>query len=259
MATGAKSGDGETSRGGRRPGRPSTRPPEERAGQRVESVERALSLLEAFADGAPRLSLGALAQRTGQYRSTILRLAASLERFGHLHRDADGHFRLGPSLLRLGALYQAGFDAADHVRPALARLVEATGETASFYVREGAKRICLHRRNGPRMVRSHLDEGAELPLDRGAAGHVLTAWTETGGMRHAEIRTAGFAISKGERDPDSTAVAVPVFGPRGALFGALGIVGPEARMTQEALTAALGALRAEAEALSARLGAPPPR
>lgn len=259
MTAGSRSDDGDGAQGARRPGRPRARPAEERREQRVESVERALSLLEAFADGTPKLSLGALAQRTGQYRSTILRLAASLERFGHLHRGADGDFRLGPSLLRLGALYQAGFDAADHIRPALARLVEATGETASFYVREEAKRICLYRRNGPRMVRSHLDEGAELPLDRGAAGHVLTAWTEPGGARHAEIRAAGFAISKGERDPDSTAVAVPVFGPRGALFGALGIVGPEARMTDEALTAALDALRAEADLLAARLGGQPRR
>ncbi|RTL67516.1 MAG: IclR family transcriptional regulator, partial [Hyphomicrobiales bacterium] len=65
--------------------------------QRVESVERALTILDAFGDGTPRLALGELAARTGLYRSTILRLAASLERFGYLNRDEDGAFRLGPS------------------------------------------------------------------------------------------------------------------------------------------------------------------
>jgi DNA-binding IclR family transcriptional regulator len=62
--------------------------------QRVESVERALTLLEAFGGGGESLSLNDLATATGFYRSTILRLAASLQRMGYLHRDADGRFRL---------------------------------------------------------------------------------------------------------------------------------------------------------------------
>ena len=178
------------------------KPPE----QRVEAVERALTILNAFADGTPRMGLSALAARAGFYPSTVLRLSASLERFGYLHRDSDGDFRLGPALWRLGVLYQASFNLADYVRPTLKALVEATGETASFYVREKGKRICLYRQNGPRMVRSHLDEGAELPLDRGAAGHILVAYSgkDTGkdSGRHAKVRSRGYAISKGERDPE---------------------------------------------------------
>jgi DNA-binding IclR family transcriptional regulator len=231
------------------------RPPE----QRVEAVERALTILNAFADGTTRMGLSALAARAGLYPSTVLRLSASLERFGYLHRDNDGDFRLGPALWRLGVLYQASFNLADYVRPALKALVEATGETASFYVHEKGKRICLYRQNGPRMVRSHLDEGAELPLDRGAAGHILMAYagrdasSESG--PHARVRARGYAISKGERDPDSTAVAVPIFRAGGNLCGALGIVGPRARMTDAACRRALTALQAEAAALSQKLGA----
>jgi DNA-binding IclR family transcriptional regulator len=231
------------------------RPPE----QRVEAVERALTLLNAFADGTPRMGLSALAARAGFYPSTVLRLSASLERFGYLHRDGDGDFRLGPALWRLGVLYQTSFNLADYVRPTLKALVDATGETASFYVREKGKRICLYRQNGPRMVRSHLDEGAELPLDRGAAGHVLVAYAgkDSGkdSGQHARIRSRGYAISKGERDPDSTAVAVPIFRAGGTLVGALGIVGPKARMTDAVCRRALTALRAEARALSQKLGA----
>jgi DNA-binding IclR family transcriptional regulator len=243
--------------------------------QRVEAVERALTILNAFADGTPRMGLSALAARTGFYPSTVLRLSASLERFGYLNRDGDGDFRLGPALWRLGVIYQASFNLADYVRPVLETLVEVTGETASFYVREKGKRICLYRHNGPRMVRSHLDEGAELPLDRGAAGHILVAYGahDTGkgsamdsgkpsdkdadkhAGQHARIRLRGYAISKGERDPDSTAVAVPIFRAGGILVGALGIVGPRARMNDGACRKALTALKAEASALSQKLGA----
>ena len=57
---------------------------------RVEAVERALTILEAFREGEESLSLAALAEKTGFYKSTILRLAASLERFGYLAREPSG-------------------------------------------------------------------------------------------------------------------------------------------------------------------------
>ena len=214
-----------------------------------------MTILDAFGDGTPRLALGELAARTGLYRSTILRLAASLERFGYLNRDEDGAFRLGPSLWRLGVRYQASFNLADLIRPVLASLVEATQETACFYVRERGKRICLYRVHAPRMVRSHLEEGAELPLGNGAAGHVLLAFSGRAGAAYDKVREDGFSISKGERDPESTAIAVPVLRSENVLVGALGIVGPRARMTATACNTARLALLQQASLLSQKLGA----
>ena len=110
----------------RRRGRP--RATDAAEAPRVEAVERALSLLETFADGRPRLSLAEMAQRAGLYPSTVLRLAASLAQFGYLRRDQDGMFRLGPAPMRLGALYQAGFNLAEVLRPA----PPAVGRTPLF-------------------------------------------------------------------------------------------------------------------------------
>src|SRR5215813_14372052 len=126
---------------------------------KVEAVERALSILDAFATERPRLTLAELAAATGFYKSTILRLAGSLERFGYLIREERGAFRLGPALWRLGSIYRTGFHLGEAIRPELRRLVEATGETASFYIREGESRVCLFRHNSPQSARHHLDEG----------------------------------------------------------------------------------------------------
>jgi DNA-binding IclR family transcriptional regulator len=219
----------------------------------VEAVDRALSLLEAFADGTPRLTLAALAARTGLYPSTVLRLAASLDRFGHLHRDGDGRFRLGPTPLRLGVLYRRGFELAGEVRPALARLVERSGETAAFYVREGNHRICLYRADAPRLIRPFLEEGAALPLDRGASAHVLMAHAGAEGARFDAIRAGGASISRGERDPETAAVAAPVFG-RGVCLGALNVTVPQSRFDEEACARLSAVVLEEARALSRRLG-----
>ena len=72
----------------------------------VAAVERALSILDAFTDQDPQLTLGELAKRTKMYKSTVLRLARSLENYGYLVRAEDGMYRLGSKLLKLGSLYQ---------------------------------------------------------------------------------------------------------------------------------------------------------
>ncbi|MCQ4159458.1 IclR family transcriptional regulator [Roseomonas sp. GC11] len=243
----------------RRRGRPpaASRVAEPACAARVEAVERALSILDAFADGPPRLSLAEIAARTGFYPSTVLRLAASLDRFGYLHRGADGLFRLGPTPLRLGMLYRDSFDLAEHVRPVLAWLAEATGETAAFYVRDGARRICLYRHHSARLIRHHIEEGTVLPLDRGASAWVLMAHTSTGEEAPlAAARAQGWVLSLGERDPEVAAVAAPVFGRGRAFIGALGIIGPRGRFEGEQ-PERLAALVTEAAARLCRsLGGP---
>ncbi len=59
----------------------------------VAAVERALSILDALTD--EKITLAELSKRTDLYKSTVLRLAKSLERFGYVFRDDDGCYRLG--------------------------------------------------------------------------------------------------------------------------------------------------------------------
>ncbi len=220
---------------------------------RVEAVERALKILDAFREGDATLSLAELAARTGLYKSTILRSCGSLQRYGYLRRTADRRFQLGPSLWRLGSLYRQSFDLGEFIRPELTVLVDKTQETASFYVREGDQRVCLYRCNSPRPVRHHLDEGAAMPLDRGAAGRVLLACDGAAGEPYASIRAEGWYGSRGERDPDVAAIAVPVLDRQGVVRGVLAISALITRFGEAASMEALEHLRASAERLRALL------
>jgi len=216
----------------------------------VAAVERALAILECFEAGEDSLSLKTLADRTGLYKSTILRLCVSLEKYGYLRRREDGQFQLGPTLWRLGVQYRNRFDAAAHIRPVLKHLSEVTGESASFYVRDGDARICLIRHNSSQPIRHHLDEGVRLPLDRGAAGHLIRAYTESGRDDGRQIRTAGYAVSLGERDPDTASIAVPVLGADGTFLGALVVSGLGSRFDEAARGAAIELAKAAAQKLA---------
>ena len=224
------------------------------SGQKVEAVERALAILGAFATGKPGLSLAELAAATGLYKSTILRLAGSLEGNGYLLRDGNGEFRLGPTLGRLGALYRTGFNLEDVIRPELRRVVEASGETASFYVRDGDVRVCLFRENSPHSARHHLDEGGHLPLSAGASAHILLAYADTGRNRSRKpVLERGYYVSLGERDPHVAAVSVPVFDVNGRFRGALAASGPISRFNERKRRQALAELLAAAKRLRAVL------
>jgi DNA-binding IclR family transcriptional regulator len=131
----------------------------------------------------------------------------------------------------------------------LRRLVEASGETASFYVREGRSRVCLFRHNSPQSARHHLDEGAELPLNAGASAHVLVAFSDGRGSRSKAVQQRGYCISLGERDPQVAAVAVPVFDLGGQFRGALAISGLIGRFKEQERRAALAQLSASADRL----------
>jgi DNA-binding IclR family transcriptional regulator len=218
--------------------------------QRVEAVERALTILEAVAQREEPATLAELAERTGLYKSTLLRIAASLERFGYLVRQDDRRFRLGPSLSTLGSQYRRHFNLEDYIRPELRRLVDATRETASFYVSEGELRVCLYRLNSPRSMRHHLEEGVRFPLGRGASGRVLCAFAAAApqGIEAAIVRD-GYYCSLGERDPHIAAIAVPIFDREQRLRGSLAVSGLITRFDDRARREALKALRRSGERL----------
>jgi IclR family acetate operon transcriptional repressor len=69
------------------------------------------------------------------------------------------------------------------------------------------------------------------------------------------VRVDGLATAVGEREPDLNAVAVPVFDARGDLAAVLGLQGPAARFTLEAMTDARPTLVAAGRQVSRALGA----
>jgi len=224
-----------------------------KSGGGVAAVERAIAVLNAFRAGDSSLSLNELARRTGMYKSTILRLLSTLVREHCIVRLDDGSYQLGSMLLHWGGLYQASLRLDDHVPPILRRLVQETEEGASFFTREGDHRVCLFRVDSPRSIRDHIRTGDLVPLDKGAAGRVLTAFDPT--LAPAPKPPAQpFIVTIGEREPDIAAIAAPVFGPQKRLRGALALSGPAARFSDNLMPAMSARLLAAAADLTRRLG-----
>jgi DNA-binding IclR family transcriptional regulator len=214
------------------------------------AVDRALSLLSAFRPGEGALTLTELAHRAGLYKSTALRLLASLEHARLVLRGTEGRYALGPEIARLHSIYAGSFSLEGEVLPVLRELVARTRESAAFHVRQGDRRLCLYRVDSPRVVRDHIRAGDLLPLTRGAGGRVLTAWSGGKGALYERIRREGVAVLRGDRVPELTGISAPVFGHGDALLGALTLTMPTVRFRPELGPEVMRAARR----LSGRLG-----
>src|SRR4051812_26872602 len=142
----------------------------------VQVLRKATTLLERLADGGG-LSAAQLADSTGEPKSTIHRLLASLESLGYVERgSARGTFRLGLKLLELGSSVLGRLDERQAAQASLRRLHAETEQSVYLCVRDGLRAVCIDRIDG-RWVRSMvLQVGASLPLHIGAAPRVLLAF-----------------------------------------------------------------------------------
>ncbi len=220
---------------------------------RVEAVERALEILNCFSENAPVVSLKQISEATGFYKSTILRLAASLERYGYLTRQVDGRFRLGTAVISLGDIARRSFDISSVVRPIIEELRDQFNESVAFYTHSGNKRICLYRANANRAIRHQLEEGLRLPLDKGAAGRILLAYKGEAGEPYETIRKQGWYTSLGERDPEVASVAVPILDSDGNILAVLATSGLISRFDEQRRQECALALQRKAAELAGQL------
>ena len=224
----------------------------ERKTKSVNAVNRALMLLDVFAEGGASLTLAELTRRTGLVKPTVLRFLLSLEQAGYVNRLDTGGYQLGSKVMQLGTAYRTHFQLDAHVLPILRDLANGTRETASFHVREKNKRLCLFRVESPQDVRDFLVAGTVHPMDETASGIVLQTFHAAGvetPVKKLVYKTAGV------RDSRTASLSTPVFGDKGALVGALTVTGPIERFTASASERMTPMLQAAANKLSRILGA----
>lgn len=214
------------------------------------AVDKAVTVLAAFRSGDKDLSVTELAERTRLYKSTVLRVLASLAHGRLVQKTADGLWGLGPEVARLASVYSASFSLEDLVLPEMRALTERTRESVAFHVRQGDQRLVLYRVDSPQLLRDHVRAGDLLPLDRGAGGRVLMACAGAKGRLYDQVRRDGYVMVTGDRVPGLVGVSAPVWNAAHELVGALTLTAPEQRMQPWFVDA----LRHSAQTLTGQLG-----
>jgi DNA-binding IclR family transcriptional regulator len=241
---------------------------------RIQSVDRAVELLEAVAAATEPATGPALADACGLNRSTAWRILATLEHHGLVERDPEtNRYRLGFAVLRLAAA--AGHEPLVRLaHPLLRRLADATGETVNLAVARRLELVYADQVQA-RHVMAPNWLGHTVPLHATSTGkaflaalpeHELeqlarlerftaTTITEPEALRAelAAVRARGFAVSHGELEEALWGVSAAALDSAGRPAAVLSVWGVETRVRER--LDELGAETARAaRALAALLG-----
>ena len=220
----------------------------------VDVLDRVVAILRAFRAGDTPLTLTEIANRTGLYKSTVLRLTASLGHHHFLTRLQDGRYQLGALNYSLGQRYESNLNIGDILLPLMQALNDEIGETIAFHIRDGDIRVCLLRVNARFSIRAEVKPGDIQQLERGAGGRILLAFDDAQGEPYDAIRRDYCYLSLGERDAETAGISAPVFGPMQKVIGAVGIVTPVTRMTPTQISPFTLAVLGMAAQATVRLG-----
>jgi IclR family acetate operon transcriptional repressor len=235
-------------------GRPATR--------QVGSVQRAVAVLDALADGGAELGTNEIARRTAINPSTTSRLLSTLTDAGLVqHMPSTGRYRLGVRILQLASAARANLDLRAVARPLLEELAELSGETVTLSLPGQHDVLTVDFVQSSRSVRSVAEIGRNSVAHATAAGKVflafgghlpdgdLTAFTDAtitdrGALADAvaEVSVQEYGMAVRERDDDLSAVAVPVLDRDRQLIGILGVQGPVTRFDAATMAALVPAL-----------------
>jgi IclR family transcriptional regulator, acetate operon repressor len=204
-----------------------------RAAGQVQSLSRALKLLNALSHHPKGLPLSGIARMVGLPPSTAHRLLTTLqtERFVRFEGSAS-LWQVGVQAFRVGAAFGSR-DLVALARPYLMRLTAATGETASLAVADHGELVVLDT------VRNHRGPAAgatDRPLPTTAGGLALLASERkrealNGHRALAEVRERGYAIASEDHAGERIGIAAAISGDHGQALAALVLSVPAQRLT----------------------------
>lgn len=244
----------------------------------VRSFARGLSVIRAFTEEHPELTLSDVARETGLTRAAARRFLLTLVELGYV--TVDGRvFRLTPRVLELGYAYLSSSDLPELAQPHLERLASETGESSSVSVLDAGDVVYLARVATSRIMRVSIAVGTRFPawvtsmgrallsgLDDDELWSVLEAADRTKLTPNTitdvdelvrivrRVRLLGYALVEEELELGLRSLAVPVHDHEGEVIAAMNLSTHAARVpVDQVLDGYLPALQREARGLEADL------
>ncbi len=243
----------------------------------IESVDRALRVLQVLSRYGAGATLEELAEETGLPKSSLHRTLAALRQRGFAVSEGDGRYLLGAELLRVAFDFHERLDVRAVLRPVLEQLREQLNETVHLGVLDGADVVYLDKLESSHPIRLTSMVGGRNPAH--ATAEALLAWTyatddairgwlerigslrgrtpntitdEQGLVREmARIRADGYARDMEESELGVRCVAVPVFLGRAIPDSAISVSAPRDRLPATRIREVARALLTAAPAPSA--------
>ncbi|MCP4680969.1 MAG: IclR family transcriptional regulator [Desulfobacterales bacterium] len=217
----------------------------------INSVERALNILEIFGNSPHPLTLTEVANQADLTKTTTQRFIHTLVSLGYLNREENKRYFLGTRILSLGFQYLNSSNLIKLVKPYLDELSAEIDMTVNLGVLDNADVLILYRKEVLKFLRFDIHPGSKLLVYGSGMGRALLAALNDKEIkkildtidirRHTPMtliskeeimeqiyvtRKTGVAISDREQSMDLCSIAVPLFNEQYKTIAAINVSMP---------------------------------
>ena len=221
----------------------------------MTSLARGLSVIQAFSQHSPQMTISQVSVRTGLSRAAVRRCLYTLNKLGFVGAEDGQRFSLRPRILSLSHSYTSSNWLAHAAQPVLDQLSHLLHESCSVATLDGDEIVYVARANVARLMAVDLGVGSRLPAYCTSMGRVLLAHllndefeqylarvtlhrytrrtaTSADKLRAAirNIQRTGFAMVDQELEVGLRSLAVPVKSATGRVIAAMNVGAQAQRM-----------------------------
>ncbi len=248
--------------------------------QRLQTIDRALELLERICQAEDGVPLTTLSRQTGLPKSTVHRLLMTLSAHRLVTQDPEtGRYLPGIKLFELAQAVLQKLELRKQALPELRELCQRTNETVHLAILDDGDVIYIDKQESQQTIRMFSAIGKRGPAHCTGVGKVLLAalpeheldelirrkglprFTEKTitdpellKAHLAEVRRKGYAVDDTEHEPEIRCVACPIREHTGRVIAAVSLTIPAFRATREQIEALAPLVRTYADRISRKMG-----
>lgn len=161
----------------------------------IQSVERALTILDLFNEQATELKITDISKQMGLSKSTLHSLLKTLQLHGYIDQNPENDkYRLGMKLVERGHFVVGTMDIRQKAKSWLTDLSQRTGQTTHLGILDGHEGVYIEKIEGRLAAIAYSRIGRRLPIHATAIGKVLIAWLSRGGAKYSAGRLSVHAV-----------------------------------------------------------------
>ena len=225
----------------------------------VQSLERALTILNKLSEYPDGISIARLSEQVGLTKSTIHRLLATLSNMNYVVKDVEtDKYKLGLQVLFLSRNLLNNSNIVNIAKQYLEKLSQEVNETVHLCIEDSGQVIYIDKIESNQTIRMFSRIGSRAPMYSTAVGKVLlsdmdqnhfdeiisnidftpkTPTTITSKEKFLEeiemVKIQGYGLDNAENETFLRCIAFPIFNHKGKIVASFSVSGPTNRVTME--------------------------
>jgi IclR family KDG regulon transcriptional repressor len=246
----------------------------------IQSVERALRILDLFDEYETELKITDISARMNLHKSTVHSLLKTLQKFHYIEQNMEnGKYRLGMKLFERGNFVIHNLDIRSVAKNHLTELSMKTGNTIHLVILDGKEGVYIDKVEGSSATVLYSRIGRRIPIHCSAVGKTLVAFKSQEELASIlkgyeyrlntantianekdfltelkKVKDQGFALDNEENEPGVACIAVPIRNHTGEVVAAMSMSQPATRLNSQNMEEAVAMLKEAAQEISVKLG-----